>query len=110
MEKSNQNEPFKLRLSTAILMTIGVVDLVSTLYWLSIGGYEGNPTFARILEHGEFPFVAAKLLFLIGPIVILEIVRQYKPHTAEIGTRIAASAYLILWLTQIIRIGLSSAQ
>jgi len=107
MKESEQNQPFKLRLSTAILMTIGVVDLVSTLFWLSIGGQEGNPTFARILEHGEFYFVVAKLLFLFGPIVILEIVRQYKPKTAELGTRIAIAAYLVLWLTQIVRIGLT---
>lgn len=107
MKAETSAQPFQLKLSTAILFTIGIIDLISTLFWLSIGGQEGNPTFARILEHGEFYFVAAKLLFLFGPIVILEIVRQYKPKTAELGTRIAIAAYLVLWLTQFIRIGLT---
>lgn len=97
-------KPWRLKLSTAVLLAIGSVDLVSTMVWLENGGREGNPTFERLWEYGPLHFVAGKFLFLLGPIVILEIVRQYRSRTAEQGTWIAAGAYLFLWLGQVLRL------
>lgn len=90
-----------LHLSTAFLIAVGLVDLVSTLAWLQIGGHEGNPAFARLWEIGPHAFILGKLAFLVGPIVILEIVRRERPASAEQGTWVAGLAYLALWLTQI---------
>lgn len=94
-------KPKKLHLSTALLITIGLIDLLSTLMWLQIGGQEGNPVFARLWQMGPAPFILAKLAFLAGPIAILEIARKHRPKSAEQGTWIAFAAYSFLWLTQI---------
>lgn len=101
------NNIFNLRiqLSTALLVILGTVDLLSTLAWLQLGGAEGNPIFRAILSYGTPSFVLAKVAFLAGPIAILEFARTKSPHTAEAGTWIAFLAYLGLWTSQLYRLG-----
>lgn len=90
-----------LHLSTALLLLIGALDLISTLVLMKLGMREANPLFARILQTGIPNFVAAKVFFLACPILVLEYVRTKKPRSAEQGTWIAVLAYLVLYLTHI---------
>lgn len=89
-------------MSTAILVSIGLFDLVSSLIWLHSGYAEGNPIFSRLAAMGALPFAAAKLLLLAGPVVLLEFVRTKHPKSAEQGTWIAVVAYLALYLRHLV--------
>jgi hypothetical protein len=88
----------KLYLSTAVLLTIGTIDLLATLAWLALGMKEGNPIFKATWEAGPLAFVALKLAFLFGPILILEYARKQAPKSAEQGTWLAVAAYAALWV------------
>ena len=87
----------KVRLSTLVLVTVAMFDLVSTLVWMNAGQGEGNPFFANLAAHGSLAFVGGKLLFLALPVVLIEWARTKRPLTAEIGTWIAALGYVYLW-------------
>lgn len=87
----------KVRLSTLVLVTVAMFDLVSTLVWMNAGQQEGNPLFAYLASHGSLVFVAGKLVFLAIPILMIEWARTKRPLTAEIGTWVAALAYVYLW-------------
>jgi len=95
----------KIHLSTILLFTIGVIDLISTIMFLELGGNEGNPIFRNLLNHGVPVFALGKLVFLAGPIAILEFARRKAPHSAEAGTWIAFGFYALLWGTQLLRLG-----
>ncbi|MBS1721626.1 MAG: hypothetical protein JSS66_01330 [Armatimonadetes bacterium] len=86
-----------VRLSTVVLVTVAMCDLVSTLFWLNSGQGEGNAFFAELARHGSFAFSFAKLAFLILPLALIEWARKRRPITAELGTWVAAGAYLYLW-------------
>ncbi len=91
----------RAQLSTTVLCTIATFDLLTTMLLVLRGMGEGNPLFAWLLRHGFVPFAIGKLIFLIGPILLLEWVRTKKPQTAETGTWIAVGFYALLYLTQI---------
>jgi hypothetical protein len=93
-----------VRLSTACLVTIGLFDLVTTILLLGRGMGEGNPIFNRLLQHGPWAFVMGKVLFLAGPILIIEYARKSHPKTAEQATWIAFGAYAFLYVAQLLRI------
>lgn len=92
----------RVRLSTLVLVTIAMFDLVSTLMWMNMGGREGNPIFAALASKGSIVFVLGKLLFLAIPIAVIEWARKKRPLSAEIGTWVAASAYAFLWIKHIV--------
>lgn len=94
----------RIYLSTAVLLAIGLVDLVATLAWLGLGHQEGNPLFHALWQIGPSAFILGKAAFLIGPVALLEYARKRSPLSAEQGTWIAAAAYLALWGTQLARI------
>jgi hypothetical protein len=85
----------RVRLSTLCLIIVGMTDLITSLIWLNAGFGEGNPLFAWLAGHGSIPFAAGKIIFLAGPIGILEYARKFKPRTAETGTWIATALYLL---------------
>ena len=89
-------------LSTTILLVVGTFDLVTTLMWLHAGQLEGNPLFAWIARFGSLALVMAKLVFLIVPVLMLEYARKKRPLTGEIGTWIAAGAYLYLYTSHLL--------
>lgn len=93
----------RAHLSTAVLLTIATFDLVTTLIWLNMGGLEGNQLFAWVAKHGSFALVAAKFLYLIIPVSILEYVRTQKPRTGEIGTWLAAALYAFLYVGHLLQ-------
>jgi hypothetical protein len=95
----------RIHLSTALLVILGTVDLLSTIAWLNLGGAEGNPLFRQFLAHGIPTFTLAKIAFMAGPIAILEYARTKSPHSAEAGTWIAFVAYFGLWGSQLYRLG-----
>jgi len=93
-----------VHLSTVLLVVIGLVDLISTIAWLELGGHEGNPLFRGLLNHGVAAFALGKIVFLAGPIAILEYARRKAPHSAEAGTWIAFGFYALLWGFQLLRL------
>jgi hypothetical protein len=92
----------KVHISTLALITIALFDLVTTLIWLHNGMAEGNAVFAWMAAHGSFALVFGKLLFLVGPVLILEYARTVRPLSAEIGTWIAASLYAYLYVNHLL--------
>jgi hypothetical protein len=85
-----------VRLSTLCLLLVGMADLITSLMWLNAGYGEGNPFFAWLASHGSIPFAAGKVVFLAGPIGILEYARTKRPAAAEVGTWVATVLYLLL--------------
>jgi len=92
----------RIRLSTVVLITIGVFDLVTTLMLLGLGMHEGNPFFAQYAQ-SPLALAATKILFLAGPIALLEFARKYSPRSAEQGTWVAAGAYFTLYVLHLIQ-------
>ena len=92
-----------LHLSTLVLLTIGMFDLVTTLVWLSMGFQEGNRLFAWLASMGTVPFVIGKLVFLIGPVMILEYARKTHPKSAEQGTWVAPGFYALFYVSHLVQ-------
>lgn len=60
----------------AVLVALSVCDLVLTLVYLSLGGEEGNPFMARMLDHGEGTFISVKcLISVLGALFLLTHIR-----------------------------------
>lgn len=94
----------RVHLSTLCLVTIGLFDLVTTLMLLQRGFGESNPLFGPLLRYGGPVFIGAKILFLVGPILLLEFVRTRNPRSAEQGTWIAFLAYAALYIAHLARL------
>ncbi len=94
----------RVRLSTLCLTTVALFDLVTTMVLLGRGMEEGNPLFAWLLGYGPQVFVGAKVVFLAGPILILEFVRMRSPRSAEQGTWLAFLAYAGLYGAHLMQI------
>lgn len=94
----------KVRLSTTVLVTIAMFDLVSSMILLSRGHAEGNPIFGQLVPYGSWVFVSVKVFFVAGPILLIEFVRAKAPRTAEIGTWTAAALYAAIYVGHLLRI------
>ena len=92
----------RVYLSTAVLLTLGLTDLVATLAWLRMGHAEGNRLFAALWSVGPGVFIIAKTAFILGPVGVLEWVRTKRFWTAEVGMWLAASLYAILWTSHLL--------
>lgn len=92
----------RAQLSTTVLCTIATFDLLTTIMLVIIGFKEGNPLFSWLLKHGFVAFALGKLIFLLGPILILEWARTKKPQSAEAGTWIAVGFYVFLYVKQLL--------
>ena len=93
----------RVRLSTAVLVTIGLFDLVTTIILLRLGMRESNPFFNQFAESGPAVLATAKLAFLAGPIALIEIARKYSPRSAEQGTWVAAGCYFGLYAVHLLQ-------
>lgn len=93
----------RVQLSTLVLATLAIFDMVTTVMLLSQGYGESNPIFSPFVAYGSAAFIAAKLLFLVIPILLLEYVRTKKPMSAEQGTWIAAGFYGMLYVLHLVR-------
>jgi hypothetical protein len=80
-----------------------MADLITSLLWLHVASAsgEGNPLFSWLASQGSVAFALGKIVFLAGPIAILEYARKFKPRTAEYGTWLATFLYLMLLSTNI---------
>jgi len=95
----------KVHLSTACLVTIGLVDLVFTIVLFGRGFGEGNPLFRTLLNLlGPAGFISGKVLFLVGPVLLLEYVRTKHPKSAEQGTWVAVIVYFTMLALQYSRL------
>lgn len=92
--------------STACLLGLGTIDLVTSLIWLHLGYQEGNPFFRALARHGSVVFALGKLAMLLGPVLLLEYARRTHPKSAEQGTWIAFAAYLLLYALHLRRLAL----
>ena len=88
----------KLSRESWILLVLGTADLVSTILWIERGlAQEANPLFHYFWNQGVPVFVAAKYVFLLGPILLLEWARRRRPRFALWGLRTGVLAYLFLY-------------
>lgn len=79
-----------------LLVLLGLGDLVATLVVLASGNQEGNPIFRALLDVGPWAFIAGKVLFLAGPILILEYARPRVPKSVDQAYWICLTFYLVL--------------
>ena len=80
---------------TTILMVIGALDLLSTIYFVATKqAMEANPLFAWLLRAGPWPFVIFKALFLAGPLTIAELARKHNEQFVRLALRMGIILYL----------------
>ncbi|CCW34071.1 hypothetical protein CTKA_00923 [Chthonomonas calidirosea] len=77
---------------------IGLADLGSTILFIERhGAQEANPIFRHFWEMGLGAFIVAKLVCLIGPLLVMEWARQRHPLFVTGALRIAIVGYLALY-------------
>ena len=78
-----------------LLAGICVADLASTIWLVARhGAAEGNPIMRFYLEQGVGVFVLAKMLFFLGPLVILEWARRERPRFVHGMLRLGIVLYV----------------
>lgn len=98
-------KPFRISIEAALIFSIGVLDLVTTMAWIgNHGADEANPIFKRYLAFGPLWFAAAKMILLLAPIFILEWARRRRPRFAKWGARAALVGYVSLYVVGVIRL------
>ena len=93
-----------IRLSTIMLVTIGLFDLVASLALFRVGYTEGNPLFRYLLEQSQASFIFGKIFFLAAPIAMLEYAHALKPKTGDIGTWVAFWLYAGIYVAHMLRL------
>ena len=90
---------------TVILVVIGGLDLISTLYFLATGqAKEANPLFGALLhQFGHIGFIIGKSAFLAIPLVIAELARKQNPQFVRNALRMAIILYIGLYLISFAR-------
>ena len=82
-----------------ILISICILDLVSTLFLLNTRGvFEGNPLMSFYLNYGIGAFILAKLTLVVLPLFVAEWSRQFKPKFVQVMLRATIVAYLASYL------------
>lgn len=81
-----------------LMALIGLADLGSTIVFIERhGAQEANPIFRHFWEMGLGAFIVAKLVCLIGPLLVMEWARQRHPRFVAGALRIAILGYLALY-------------
>ena len=97
-----QHLPFLSRTpsrETIIIAAICLLDLLTTLYWVSQGqAKEGNPVMAYFLNVGPGAFVSAKVLTFAPALVVAEWYRTRRPEFVTRLLRWVIAAYLFLYI------------
>src|SRR6266699_2705460 len=89
----------RVAVESVIILAIGVIDLVTTLVWVrQAGAREANPIFRSYLDLGTPYFIAAKMLLLAGPIILLEWARRRRPAFTRLASRFAIAAYAFAYV------------
>lgn len=93
----------KLAKESWILIVICIADLIITLALLTKGAVEANPWMKSYLEMGVGYFILIKVMFVIGPIAILEWARRHRPQFVKQMSRLAIAAYLASYFSFMVR-------
>jgi hypothetical protein len=84
---------------TAAIALICLLDLLTTLYWVSQGqAKEGNPVMAYFLNIGPGAFIIAKIVMFAPALVAAEWYRQYRPVFVTRLLRWVIAGYLFLYI------------
>ena len=85
---------------SCLLFTLNWLDAQLTLLWIRLGvATEGNTLMARILEHGDLTFLAAKLT--IGAFAAYILYRCAHLPIAKRGLNVVLGIYVILMLVHV---------
>ena len=85
---------------SCLLFTLNWLDAQLTLLWIRLGvATEGNTLMARILEHGDLTFLAAKLA--IGAFAAYILYRCAYLPLAKRGLNVVLGIYVILMLVHV---------
>jgi len=85
---------------SCLLFTLNWLDAQLTLLWIKLGvATEGNSLMARILEHGDLSFLAAKLA--IGAFAAYILYRCAHLPLAKRGLNVVLGIYVILMLVHV---------
>ena len=85
---------------SCLLFTLNWLDAQLTLLWIKLGvATEGNSLMARILEHGDLTFLAAKLA--IGAFAAYVLYRCAHLPIAKRGLNVVLGIYVILMLVHV---------
>ena len=85
---------------SCLLFTLNWLDAQLTLLWIKLGvATEGNSLMARILEHGDLAFLAAKLA--IGGFAAYILYRCAHLPLAKRGLNVVLGIYVILMLVHV---------
>ena len=80
---------------TFLLFSLNLLDALLTIVWVRNGvATEGNELMARLLDSGDFTFLAAKIA--IGTITALVILRWGEMKLAQYGLTLAIAVYISL--------------
>jgi hypothetical protein len=84
---------------TVWITTVCLLDLASTLYWVSHGmAHEANPLLARFLEQGSAPFIAAKTASFLPALMFAEWYLPRNPPLVRSSLRCVMTAYVLIYL------------
>ena len=80
---------------TFLLFSLNLLDAILTIVWVRNGiATEGNQLMARLLDSGDFTFLAAKIA--IGTIAALVLLRWGNRKLARYGLTVALAVYISL--------------
>lgn len=83
----------RLLRGTTLLFGLNLLDAVLTLVWVRNGvATEGNHLMARLLEIGDFWFLATKIA--IGAIAMIVLLKWSNSKLAEYGLAVALAVYV----------------
>jgi hypothetical protein len=90
---------------TTLLMVLGSLDLLSTIYLLATGqAHEANPLFDGILHtFGPLGFILFKALLLGGPLAMAELARKHNEPFVRSALRIGILLYVGFYLINFLR-------
>lgn len=80
---------------TSLLFALNLLDALLTIVWVRSGvATEGNQLMARLLEVGDFTFLAVKIA--IGTIAAVVLLRWGNLKLAQYGLAVALAVYICL--------------
>ena len=80
---------------TFLLFSLNLLDAILTIVWVRNGvATEGNHLMARLLDSGDFTFLAAKIA--IGTVAALVLLRWGNLRLARYGLTVALAVYISL--------------
>jgi len=79
------------------VFVLNILDAFFTLRWLEMGGREGNPLMARLLEAGNLPFLVQKC-FVVGIwLVILVVHKNFRIARVAMWSLLGVYGLLLLY-------------